>query len=31
MPIAMKTFLTPERMFGSLHRYLVDWDEIVTS
>ena len=31
MPIAMKTFLKPEKMFGSLHRYLVDWDEVVTS
>jgi hypothetical protein len=31
MPIAMKTFLTPEKMFGWMHSYRIDWDEVVTS
>jgi hypothetical protein len=30
MPIAMKTFLKPEKMFRSLHRYLVDWDGVTS-
>jgi 2-polyprenyl-6-methoxyphenol hydroxylase-like FAD-dependent oxidoreductase len=25
-PIALKTFLSPERMFGWQHRYRIDWD-----
>lgn len=25
----MKTFLKPEKMFGSLHGYRIDWDEVV--
>jgi 2-polyprenyl-6-methoxyphenol hydroxylase-like FAD-dependent oxidoreductase len=28
-PLFMKTFLTPEKMFGPVHRYRVDWDEKV--
>jgi hypothetical protein len=31
MPIAMKTFLKAEKVFGSLHSYRIDWDDIVTS
>lgn len=31
LPIAMKTFFTPEKMFGSLHGYRIDWDEVVTA
>lgn len=27
MPIAMRTFMTPERMFGWIHRHRIDWDE----
>lgn len=30
MPIALKTFLTPERMFGWTHAYRIDWDQVVT-
>jgi 2-polyprenyl-6-methoxyphenol hydroxylase-like FAD-dependent oxidoreductase len=30
MPIAMKTFLKPERMFGPLHRYRIEWSEVLT-
>ena len=30
MPIAMKTFLKPEKMFGWMHGYRIDWDEAVT-
>jgi len=26
MPIAMKLFLKPEKMFGWLHRHRIDWD-----
>ncbi|MET8959219.1 hypothetical protein ABZX69_06945 [Streptomyces sp. NPDC004074] len=26
MPLATRTFLTPERMFGWTHRYRIDWD-----
>jgi 2-polyprenyl-6-methoxyphenol hydroxylase-like FAD-dependent oxidoreductase len=29
MPIAMKTFLTPKKMFGSLHGYRIAWDDVV--
>jgi hypothetical protein len=25
-PVAMRTFLTPEKMFGPVHRFRVDWD-----
>ena len=25
-PVAMKTFLTPEKMFGPVHRHRIDWD-----
>lgn len=25
-PVAMKTFLTPEKMFGPVHRYSIEWD-----
>ncbi len=25
-PIALKTFLTPEKMFGPIHRYQIQWD-----
>lgn len=31
MPIAMKTFFTPEKMFSSLHRYRIAWDDVVKS
>lgn len=31
MPIAMKTFFTPEKMFGSLHGYRINWDDVVTA
>jgi len=31
MPIAMKTFFKPEKIFGSSHGYRIDWDEIVSS
>ncbi|WP_143751397.1 NAD(P)/FAD-dependent oxidoreductase [Collimonas sp. PA-H2] len=31
MPLAMKTFFTPEKMFGSLHGYRIDWDDVVTA
>jgi 2-polyprenyl-6-methoxyphenol hydroxylase-like FAD-dependent oxidoreductase len=30
-PIALKTFLTPEKMFGPVHRYRIDWDAQVSS
>ena len=30
MPIALRTFLTPERMFGWTHAYRIDWDRAVT-
>jgi len=29
-PIALKTFLTPEKMFGPVHRYRIDWDAQVS-
>jgi 2-polyprenyl-6-methoxyphenol hydroxylase-like FAD-dependent oxidoreductase len=31
MPIAMKTFLNPEKMFGATHGYRIDWDEAVAA
>lgn len=31
MPIAMKTFLTPKKMFGSLHGYRIAWDDVVVA
>jgi 2-polyprenyl-6-methoxyphenol hydroxylase-like FAD-dependent oxidoreductase len=30
-PLALKTFLTPEKMFGPVHRYRIDWDAPVSS
>ncbi|MFG2038915.1 FAD-dependent monooxygenase [Dactylosporangium sp. NPDC048998] len=30
MPIAMKTFLKPEKMFGPVHGYRIDWNATVT-
>jgi 2-polyprenyl-6-methoxyphenol hydroxylase-like FAD-dependent oxidoreductase len=30
-PIAMKLFMKPEKMFGWLHRYRIDWDAKVTA
>jgi hypothetical protein len=30
MPIATRTFLKPEKMFGWTHGYRIDWDEVVT-
>ena len=29
MPLALKTFLKPEKMFGPVHRYRIDWSEPV--
>ncbi|MCX5210287.1 FAD-dependent monooxygenase [Kitasatospora sp. NBC_00240] len=29
-PVALRTFLTPEKMFGPVHRYAIDWDERAT-
>jgi 2-polyprenyl-6-methoxyphenol hydroxylase-like FAD-dependent oxidoreductase len=29
MPIAMRTFLKPEKMFGWMHGYRIDWDQAV--
>jgi 2-polyprenyl-6-methoxyphenol hydroxylase-like FAD-dependent oxidoreductase len=31
MPIAMKTFLRPEKAFGWMHGYRIDWDEVVAA
>ena len=31
MPIAMKTFMKPEKMFRRTHGYRTDWDERVTA
>jgi 2-polyprenyl-6-methoxyphenol hydroxylase-like FAD-dependent oxidoreductase len=31
MPIATRTFLQPEKMFGPVHRYRVEWDQKVTA
>jgi 2-polyprenyl-6-methoxyphenol hydroxylase-like FAD-dependent oxidoreductase len=28
-PVAMKTFLTPEKMFGPVHRHQINWDQPV--
>ena len=30
-PVALRTFLTPEKMFGPVHRYAIDWDAAVTA
>jgi hypothetical protein len=30
MPIAMKTFLRPEKTIGAVHRYRIDWNQAVT-
>ncbi|MFI9382906.1 FAD-dependent oxidoreductase [Kutzneria sp. NPDC052558] len=30
-PVAMKLFMKPEKMFGWLHRYEIDWDERVAA
>ena len=30
MPIAMKTFLKPEKTIGWMHSYRIHWDEVVT-
>jgi hypothetical protein len=29
MPIAMRTFMKPEKMFGWMHGHRIDWDEPV--
>ena len=31
MPLALKTFLSPEKMFGPVHRYRIDWSGRVTA
>jgi 2-polyprenyl-6-methoxyphenol hydroxylase-like FAD-dependent oxidoreductase len=31
MPIALRTFLKPEKMFGPVHRYRIDWDRPVAA
>lgn len=31
MPIAMKTFFTPEKLFGWTHGYRINWDQVVTA
>jgi 2-polyprenyl-6-methoxyphenol hydroxylase-like FAD-dependent oxidoreductase len=31
MPLATRTFLTPERMLGPEHRHRIDWDAAVTA
>jgi 2-polyprenyl-6-methoxyphenol hydroxylase-like FAD-dependent oxidoreductase len=31
MPIATRTFLRPEKMFGPVHRFRVEWDEKVSA
>jgi hypothetical protein len=31
MPIAMKTFLTPEKMLAPEQRYQIDWNEVATT
>jgi 2-polyprenyl-6-methoxyphenol hydroxylase-like FAD-dependent oxidoreductase len=31
MPLAMRTFLTPERMLGPEQRHRIDWNEVVTA
>ncbi|MGW5107578.1 FAD-dependent monooxygenase [Nocardia sp. NPDC004123] len=31
MPIATRTFLKPEKMFGPVHRFVIDWDATVTA
>jgi hypothetical protein len=29
MPVATRTFLTPERMLGPEQRHRIDWNEVV--
>jgi 2-polyprenyl-6-methoxyphenol hydroxylase-like FAD-dependent oxidoreductase len=29
-PLAMRTFYRPEKMMGWMHRYAIDWDEVVS-
>jgi hypothetical protein len=29
MPIAMRTFMKPEKMFGRMHGHQLDWDESI--
>lgn len=31
MPVAMKTFFTPKKMFGAFHGFRIDWHERVTA
>jgi 2-polyprenyl-6-methoxyphenol hydroxylase-like FAD-dependent oxidoreductase len=31
MPVAMKTFLTPQKMFGWMHGYRIAWDDVVNA
>ncbi|WP_319462492.1 NAD(P)/FAD-dependent oxidoreductase [Micromonospora sp. RTP1Z1] len=31
MPLAMKTFLKPKKMFGPVHGYRIDWNDTVTT
>ncbi|MFE3260404.1 FAD-dependent monooxygenase [Nocardia sp. NPDC059091] len=31
MPLATRTFLKPEKMFGPVHRFVIDWDATVTA
>ena len=31
MPVAMKTFLKPEKVFGPVHNYRIDWDARVNA
>jgi 2-polyprenyl-6-methoxyphenol hydroxylase-like FAD-dependent oxidoreductase len=30
-PIASRTFLQPEKMFGPVHRFVIHWDDMVTA
>jgi 2-polyprenyl-6-methoxyphenol hydroxylase-like FAD-dependent oxidoreductase len=31
MPVAIKTFMSPQKMFGSTHAYRIQWDQCVTA
>ncbi len=31
IPIAMKTFMAPEKVFGWMHGYHINWDQRVTT
>jgi 2-polyprenyl-6-methoxyphenol hydroxylase-like FAD-dependent oxidoreductase len=31
MPLAVKTILTPERMFGALHGHRIEWEEVIAT